>query len=95
MSLPISSTIVNLPKRPEMPGCVISTVSTAALVQKHQATSIHNQSGTKPRFGSQNFGYQFWCLLCNICNVFKNVFNVDFIVILQSIVVEGFATTEI
>ena len=25
--------------------------------------------------GSQNFGYQIWCLFCNICNVLKNMFN--------------------
>ena len=29
----------------------------------------------KTKFGSQNFGYQLWCLICNICEVFKNMFN--------------------
>ena len=38
---------------------------------------------------------QIWCRLCNICNVFKNMFNVGLKIILQSIVVEGFPTTEI
>ena len=49
----------------------------------------------KTNFGSQKFGYQFWCILCNSCNVFKNMFNVGLIIILPSIVVEGFPTTEI
>ena len=30
----------------------------------------------KTKFGSQNFSYQLWCLFCNMCNVFKNMFNV-------------------
>ena len=34
----------------------------------------------KTKFGSQNFGYQLWCLFCNICNVFKNMFNVPLII---------------
>ena len=35
----------------------------------------HYQSGTKP-----NFGYQLWCLFCNICNVFKNMFSVPLVI---------------
>ena len=49
----------------------------------------------KTKFGSQNFGYQLWCLFCNICNVFKNMFNVELIIMWLSIVVVGFSTTEI
>ena len=49
----------------------------------------------KTKFGSQILATNFWCLLCNICNVFKNVFNVGLMIILQSIVVGGFPTTEI
>ena len=33
----------------------------------------------KTKLGSQNFGYQLWCIFCNICNVFKNMFNVELI----------------
>ena len=35
------------------------------------------------------------CLFCNICTVFKNMFNVGLIIMWSSIVVEGFPTTEI
>ena len=35
----------------------------------------------KTKIGSQNFGYQLWCLFCNICNVFKNMFNMSLIII--------------
>ena len=38
------------------------------------------QSGSKTKFGSQNFGYQLWCLFCNISNVLKNMFNVGLII---------------
>ena len=34
----------------------------------------------KTKFGSQNFGYQLWCLFCNRCNVFKNMINVGLII---------------
>ena len=34
----------------------------------------------KTKFGSQNFGYQLWCLFGNICNVFKNMFNVPLMI---------------
>ena len=34
----------------------------------------------KTKFGSQNFGYQLWCLFCNISNVSKNMFNVGLII---------------
>ena len=34
----------------------------------------------KTKFGSQNCAYQLWCLFCNICNVFKNMFNVPLII---------------
>ena len=34
----------------------------------------------KTKFGSQNFGYQLWCHFCNICNVFKNMFNVPLMI---------------
>ena len=34
----------------------------------------------KTKFGSQNFGYQLWCLFCNTCNVLKNMFNVGLII---------------
>ena len=34
----------------------------------------------KTKFGSQNFGYQLWCLFCNICIFFKNMFNVPLII---------------
>ena len=34
----------------------------------------------KTKFGSQNFGYQLWCLFCNISNVLKNMFNVGLII---------------
>ena len=34
----------------------------------------------KTKVGSQNFGYQLWCLFCNICNVFKSMFNVPLII---------------
>ena len=36
----------------------------------------------KTKFGSQNFGYQCWCLFLNICNVFKNMFNVGLMIML-------------
>ena len=41
----------------------------------------NNQSAVwyKTKFGSQNFGYQLWCLFCNISNVLKNMFNVGLI----------------
>ena len=31
----------------------------------------------KTKFGSQNFGYQIWCLFCYIYNVLKNMFNMS------------------
>ena len=34
----------------------------------------------KTKFGSQNFGCQLWRLFCNICNVFKKMFNVGLII---------------
>ena len=34
----------------------------------------------KTKFGSQNFGYQLWCLFCNECNVFIDLFNVPLII---------------
>ena len=33
----------------------------------------------KTKVGSQNFGHQIWGLSCNICNVFKNMFNMSLI----------------
>ena len=35
----------------------------------------------KTKFGSQNFGYQLWCLFGDICNVFKNMLNLGLIII--------------
>ena len=35
----------------------------------------------KTKFGSQNFGYQIWCLLCYIYNVFKNMFHMSLMII--------------
>ena len=49
----------------------------------------------KTKFGSQNFGYQLLCLFLNICNVFKNMFNLGLMKMWWSIVVEEFPTTEI
>ena len=56
---------------------------------------LNSPVGHKTKFGSQNFGYQLWCLYCNIFNVFKTMFNVGLIIMWSSIIVEGFPTTEI
>ena len=33
----------------------------------------------KNKVGSQNFGHQNWCLICNTCNVFKIMFDMGLI----------------
>ena len=53
-----------------------------------------HQSGTKPNLVAKILATNFG-VFCNICNVFKNMFNVGLIIMWQSIVVEGFPTTEI
>ena len=52
-------------------------------VMIYTLSSRHEGLGSvwyKTKFGCRNFGYQLWCLFCNISNVFKNMFNVGLII---------------
>ena len=75
--------------------CVISVIWGSDICGANCMEFQHLTVLYKTKFGSQNFGYQRWCLFYNICNVFKYIFNVPLIIIWLSIVVEGFFTTEI
>ena len=52
------------------------------------------QSGTKPNSVAKFWLPTLFFFLYDICNVFKNMFDVALIMMWQSIVVMGFPTTE-
>ena len=60
-----------------------------------QLKQFYNQSGTKPNLVEKILATNFGVFYVIYVIFKKNMFNVDLIVVLQSIMVKGFPTTEI
>ena len=71
------------------------TIMSNYILQKTMACNYLIISLVQNQIWYPKFGYQLWCLLYDICNIFKNIFNVALIMMWQSIVVVGFPTTEL